>query len=219
MPYTDLTNNKELVDTGNDSIVIVRNLESIPGGRSLNVAGFPLPVIRAGHVIIVETATKEHKPMPINVTGSVATIGTITPGSGYTNDGTYTDVALTGGSGSGAKATIVVTGGAVTSVTITTPGTGYVKGDSLSATAANIGTGGSGFAVEIATILELAVSYKTLPAGHTYAGILVSSVLTRKAMAGIMIRGTVNTVASPVPLTSILTALKTALPVVQFRED
>lgn len=219
MAYTDLTNNKELVDTGNDSIVIVRNLESIPGGRSLNVVGFPLDVIRAGHVIIVETATKDHKPMPINVTGSIATIGDITPGSGYTNDGTYTDVALTGGTGTGAKGTVVVTDGAVVSVVITTPGTGYVKGDSLSAAAANIGTSGTGFAVEVGTILELAVSYKALPAGHTYAGILVSTVLTRKAMAGIMTRGTVNTVASPVPLASILTALKAALPVVQFRED
>lgn len=219
MAYTDLTNDKELVDTGNDSIVIVRNLESIQGGRSLNVAGFPLSVIRAGHVIIKETSTGDFKPMPINVTGSVATLGAITPGSEYVNDGTYTGVNLTGGSGSGAQATIVVAEGEVASVVITTPGTGYVKGDVLSAAAANIGTGGSGFAVEVATVLELAVSYKSLPAGHTYEGILIASIPAKKAFAGIMVRGTVNPNASPVPLAPILSAVKAALPVVLFRAD
>ena len=43
-------------------------------------------------------------------TGPVATLGTIVPGAGYTN-GTYNDVALTGGTGTGAKANIVVAGG------------------------------------------------------------------------------------------------------------
>jgi hypothetical protein len=50
----------------------------------------------------------------------------------YTN-GTYTNQALTGGSGSGATATIVVAGGIVTSVTIYSKGKNYVVGDALSA--------------------------------------------------------------------------------------
>jgi len=87
----------------------------------------------------------------IAVKGILST-GTITPGSGYTNDGTYEDVALTGGTGTGAKATIVVTGGVVTGVTITDPGINYTASDSLSAAAANIGTGGTGFAVAVATV-------------------------------------------------------------------
>ena len=65
----------------------------------------------------------------INATGG-ANLFTLTAGSGYTN-GTYTDVALTGGTGTGAKATIIVSGGAVTSVTITAPGTGYTVADVL----------------------------------------------------------------------------------------
>ncbi|MDE2097308.1 MAG: hypothetical protein KGL39_08705 [Patescibacteria group bacterium] len=78
--------------------------------------------------------------------GTVVGAGAITGGSGYTN-GTYTGVSLTGGSGSGAKATITVSGGAVTGVTITAAGSGYYDGDALSAAASSIGGTGSGFSV------------------------------------------------------------------------
>lgn len=62
------------------------------------------------------------------------------PGSGYTN-GTFTGVSVTGGTGTGAVATFVVSGGVVSNITITSPGSGYVVGDVLSASLA----GGSGF--------------------------------------------------------------------------
>jgi hypothetical protein len=84
-------------------------------------------------------------------TGLALTLNTLVGGTLYTN-GTYTNVTLTGGSGSGAKATIVVSGAAVTSVTLTKPGNGYVVGDTLSATAATIGGTGSGFSIKVATI-------------------------------------------------------------------
>jgi len=84
-------------------------------------------------------------------TGLVLTLNTLVGGSAYTN-GTYTNVTLTGGSGSGAKATINVSGNAVASVTITTAGNGYVVGNTLSATAASIGGTGSGFSIKVATI-------------------------------------------------------------------
>jgi len=84
-------------------------------------------------------------------TGLVLTLNTLVGGTLYTN-GTYTNVTLTGGSGSGAKATIVVSGGSVTTVTVTTPGNGYVVGNTLSATAASIGGTGSGFSIKVATI-------------------------------------------------------------------
>jgi hypothetical protein len=83
----------------------------------------------------------------------ILTTNTLVGGSAYTN-GTYTGVALTGGSGTLATATITVSGGAVTSVSITAAsrGTGYVIGNTLSALAANIGGTGSGFTVNVATI-------------------------------------------------------------------
>jgi hypothetical protein len=84
-------------------------------------------------------------------TGLILTLNTLVGGTLYTN-GTYTNVTLTGGSGSGAKATIVVSGGSVTTVTVTTPGNGYVVGNTLSATAASIGGTGSGFSIKVATI-------------------------------------------------------------------
>jgi hypothetical protein len=68
-----------------------------------------------------------------NASGGVNLITLTAGGSSYTN-GTYTYKALTGGTGSGATATIVVAGGTVTSVTINNRGTGYTVGDILSAT-------------------------------------------------------------------------------------
>lgn len=82
--------------------------------------------------------------------GPIVTLGSITGGSAYTN-GTYTGVALTGGAGSGALATIVVSGNAVTSVTLSYEGRDYAPSDTLSASAANIGGTGSGFSITVST--------------------------------------------------------------------
>ena len=86
-----------------------------------------------------------------NQVNQIGTLGTVVPGSLYTN-GVYTNVSLTGGSGIGAKATITVAGAIVTTVVITTPGTGYDVADSLTAAALSIGGTGTGFSVPVATI-------------------------------------------------------------------
>lgn len=62
-------------------------------------------------------------------------------------------------------------------------------------------------------------AYGSLPSGHSYAGVLVASIQKNKPFAGIMVRGTVNLNAVPFTMTSILTAVKTALPLVDFRKD
>ncbi len=88
--------------------------------------------------------------------GPIQTLGGngkwLTPGTGYT-PGTYPGAVLTGGSGIGATATIVVTAdplitGFVSSVTLVNPGTGYTAGDVLGA----ILPGGTGFFVPIGAI-------------------------------------------------------------------
>jgi hypothetical protein len=67
-----------------------------------------------------------------NYTGGVLDTTITDAGTGYTN-GTYSYKALTGGSGSNASATIVVSGNKVTSLQINNRGTGYAVGDTLSA--------------------------------------------------------------------------------------
>jgi hypothetical protein len=72
--------------------------------------------------------------------------GTLTAGgSGYTN-GSYPAATLTGGSGSGATASVVVSGGSVISLSIASGGTGYANGDVLGIS--GIG-GGSNFAYTV----------------------------------------------------------------------
>ena len=87
-------------------------------------------------------------------TGVIVSLGAITGGSGYTN-GTYTNVPLTGGTGTGAvAASITVSTGAVSAITLASTGTGsgYAYGDILSASAASIGGTGSGFSVPVALL-------------------------------------------------------------------
>jgi hypothetical protein len=97
-------------------------------------------------------------------TSNVKTLGTVVPGSGYTN-GVYTNVALTGGSGSGARATISVVGGVVATVAITSRGAGYAIGNSLSATAASIGGTGAGFSVPVSAIYVQAIQMSNAATG------------------------------------------------------
>lgn len=125
-------NTPQEVLTGNDNIVIVDNFQSVRGGRTLDVTGYPHDVLNAGHVIIRETTSGDYKPMPLNAGGD---------------------------------------------------------------------------------------AYGALPEGHTYAGILIASIMTNRPFAGIMVRGTVNHAAAPFPMETILAAVKSALPLIDFRED
>ena len=91
-----------------------------------------------------------------NSTSNVATLGTITGGSGYTN-GTYNGVNLTLLSGSTALvypvANITVSGGAVTIVSIAIPGSGFQDTTTiLTCPAASIGGTGSGWSVPVTSL-------------------------------------------------------------------
>jgi len=100
-------------------------------------------------------------------------LGSVTGGSSYTN-GTYSNVPLTGGSGSGAIGDVVVAGGIVTSVSLVSGGTGYVVADTLSATAANIGGSGTGFSIPVSTVGNTS--------GQSWLGDNIDSVLLYGAM-------------------------------------
>jgi hypothetical protein len=90
---------------------------------------------------------------------TIRQLSNLVGGSGYNTPGTYKNIPLTGGTGTGAKGTIVVAGGIVTSVTIVGAdgdyaGLGYVFGDTLSAADGNIGgrTGGSAFTIQVNSV-------------------------------------------------------------------
>jgi hypothetical protein len=86
------------------------------------------------------------------VQGIIRLLGSITGGSGYTN-GSYYRVPLLGGTGSGASADIIVSGGSITAVTLRSGGSFYTVGDSLTASTTILGAG-SGFAVPVQTLIN-----------------------------------------------------------------
>jgi hypothetical protein len=108
------------------------------------------------------------------VQGSISSINTPTAGSGYSAK-VYSNVPLTGGSGSGAIATIVVVTGGVSSVTITNPGQFYVINDVLSASFG----GGTGFSVTVTATAN--------PGGTSWLGDNYDPVLFYGAMREAMI--------------------------------
>lgn len=63
-------------------------------------------------------------------------------------------------------------------------------------------------------------SYDTLPAGHTYKGVLTTSILKAKPLAPIMVRGRYNTEAAiNAGLPAIPAAAATALKFINFTKD
>ena len=84
-----------------------------------------------------------------NYVGVISEVSIYSGGSGYTN-GTYSYVALTGGTGTGATATITVAGGIVTNVVIDDQGRDYAVDQFLSASI----PGGAGFSLTISNVEE-----------------------------------------------------------------
>lgn len=78
----------------------------------------------------------------LTTSSGVASVTVTAGGTGYT--GTPT-IQFTGGGGTGAAGTVVITGDAITSVTITNPGSGYTSAPTV--TFSGTGTGASGTAV------------------------------------------------------------------------
>lgn len=77
--------------------------------------------------------------------GGVLTVTIVSGGTGYSN---ATGVALTGGNGTGAIATIAQAAGVVNSATITTAGRGYTVGDLLSEST----IAGTGLSLRVASV-------------------------------------------------------------------
>lgn len=86
---------------------------------------------------------------PVSIVQGAISAGTLTTaGSLYTN-GNYSNIPLTGGSGSGATANITISGQVITSITIKNAGNFYAVGDVLSFSNTYTGSSGSGFVYTI----------------------------------------------------------------------
>jgi hypothetical protein len=91
-----------------------------------------------------------------NATGGIDAYTINNYGTGYTN-GTYPLVNLTGGTGSGASATITVAGGIVTSFAISSRGTGYKTADVLGI---NLVTAGTPFQLTVVSTMNFVSLYQ-----------------------------------------------------------
>lgn len=67
----NLASELQTMGTGMDPIVIRKYIAGINGGRTLDVSNYPLDIIKAGHIIIRDTANDVYKPMPL-ATGNEA---------------------------------------------------------------------------------------------------------------------------------------------------
>jgi len=85
------------------------------------------------------------------VQGQILAFTNIITGANYENN-IYFNVPLTGGSGTGATATITVFQNGITSVIVENPGSLYAAGEILSADASYLGGSGVGFAVTISSV-------------------------------------------------------------------
>lgn len=112
--------------------------------------------------------------MLITLSGSIQS-ATISGGITYT-DGTYNGEVLSGGHGTGAKATIIVSGGSVTTVTLTNTGQDYQEGDILTA----VIPAGSGFQYTITGVSSNAFDPLFIAAKTGYADNLVGLVCVHR---------------------------------------
>ncbi len=124
--------------------------------------------------------------------GAIAT-GTITStGTGY-NDGTFTNIALTGGTGSGATAHLTISAGLVTTATINFKGINYTVGDvlTISATSLSIKASGtytfnSGIPLNTETIILNGTTWTFVTSGatgnQTNIGVDLAATLTQLAI-------------------------------------
>lgn len=111
-------------------------------------------VFNAGSGNILIWANGADQPQWYDGNGTILTLNTLVGGTGYNlgGSGSFPNVALTGGTGTGATADFTVASGVVTVATLNSSGLNYTVGDTLSAANVNLGNSGTGFSIKVATI-------------------------------------------------------------------
>ena len=87
----------EVLAFGEDSVVIRNYVAGIVGGKALDTTGYSQKYIKAGHVVIRDTATGTYKPMPLNTDGTAyATLPTSSEYAGFVISTVPTEEPLVG---------------------------------------------------------------------------------------------------------------------------
>ena len=128
-------------DTPVIGIIPKKDIENFYGEKSKNqIISYPISLtVRTDEPAKIEF-TKingspegfhyHYSPSLHNIKGAIKEFSLVTNATNYTN-GTFSNIPLSGGSGSGARANITISGGAITSVSIANPGIRYSKNDLL----------------------------------------------------------------------------------------
>ena len=140
----ELPTTLQAVDIIDDDVIIVSQHED-----QYTLGKIVLDQIPTGDVVATSTSTTGNPCLdmatrPFLGNGVVGTLGAISAaGSGYSNG---TNVATTGGTGTGLTVDITTSSGGLSTVTVNTRGTGYTAGDTITI------SGGSGGQIPVATL-------------------------------------------------------------------
>jgi uncharacterized repeat protein (TIGR01451 family)/fimbrial isopeptide formation D2 family protein len=186
---------------------------------------YTVDVVNAGNGIANGVVMTDTLPSYINATGTTASttnvrsITVLTGGSGYTS---APNVAITG-TGTGATANAVITGGVITAIVVTNPGTGYTATPSVAIT----GGGGTG-ATASATLRTVVISNPTvtynigsMTAGTTVSITISVTISTSGVPSGV--NQAINTASvvdsyDPTPRTATAIVTITATPALTFSQ-
>ena len=138
-----------------------------------------------GEDVFVDAAGNDY-PYGYLKTNVNALLSSITSQDPIPTNGTYTNITLSGGSGTGARVTVVVSGNTITSITVTTAGSAYFPTDVLSIAAGDLGASSDvvnitlvgGDIVSPLLIYSQNISGPGLGVLHSYNNAVSKSILT-----------------------------------------
>lgn len=212
MAILEFSNKPKQINFGKDDIITQKWIAGIKGGRALDVTGYPLDVIYAGTPVIVKDGN--YKPFPLTQKGEnlpTAAVSAQTAGSAIVGTVYEGVTSETAGAVKCAKAdkTIVYLAGSAATGTASAEKTYYTKDTDNKTFIGEEDADGN-------PVYELG----SLPANHSYAGMLYKSILKTKPAASIMTQGQVNDSAMYFDnFSSIKSAFMSACPLIEFVKD
>lgn len=212
MSILNLSTKKQQISFGKDGIITQKFIAGIKGGRTLVPGDYPVNVIYAGTPVIKDSEGV-YKPMPLTQSGEslpTAAVSTQTAGSAISGTVYEGVTATTENAVKCAKSdkTIVYLAASAATGTASADKTYYTKD-----------TDNKTFIGEVDADGNPVYEFDSLPASHSYVGILYKSILKDKPAASIMTIGQVNESALYYSIASIKSAFLSACPHIEFIKD